>query len=300
MKIQRLTFAALVALLALWFVSPLRAAENTTTGTSLHCLWKVAGPSNAVYLLGSIHLLKRSDYPLGAAIESAFTNSGVVAFETDIEKLQSPETQMLLLGKSQLPEGETLEQQLTPGTYARFSNYVSQAGLPLMIFNRMKPFVAVAALTVIELQKLELDPEFGVDKYFFGRATKDGKRIVPLETVEFQLDLITGFSKAEGELVMKCSLADMDKTRRQFKEIVQAWQTGDATKLAGLLNEATREAPVIFKRLVTDRNRDWLPKIETLLAGQTNAIVIVGAGHLVGNEGVVELLKKKGRKVTQL
>jgi uncharacterized protein YbaP (TraB family) len=277
-------------------------AVETQTSANKHTLWKVSGTnaSTSVYLLGSIHLLKQTDYPLDPALESAFTNSRVVAFETDMAKMEQLDTQLSLLAKAQLPEGQTLEGQLTPSTYLLFSNYVNKSGMPMMVFSQMKPFLAVMMLEVLELKKLGLEPEHGVDKYFSERVTKEGKRMVSLETVDFQINLITSFSKEENELITKTSLADMDKALKDFQDIIQAWKTGDSVKLEKFLNEATEQSPAIFKRLLTDRNDNWLPKIEQFISGKENTIVIVGAGHLVGKQGVVELLKKKGYRVTQL
>ena len=110
---------------------------------------------------------------------------------------------------------------------------------------------------------------------------------------------VTDFTKEEGELLMKTTLQEIDTTTKDLAEMLRAWQTGDADKLEQLLNDASRKAPAIFKRLVGDRNRQWVPKIEEWLRGGNNAVVIVGAAHLVGKDGVVELLRKKGYKVTQ-
>jgi uncharacterized protein YbaP (TraB family) len=139
-----------------------------------------------------------------------------------------------------------------------------------------------------------------VDQYFFRRTQKDGKQVVALETLDFQIGMVTDFSKEEGELLMKSTLKEIDRTRELYGEMVTDWQTGNGAALEKMINESMHDAPVIFKRLVTDRSKSWLPKIEELAHGEKNAIIIVGAGHLVGNEGLVELLKKKGWKVTQL
>jgi uncharacterized protein YbaP (TraB family) len=159
--------------------------------------------------------------------------------------------------------------------------------------------MAAISLVVLELKKLELDPEYGLDKHFFSRARESSKKVVPLETLDFQLSLLTDFTKEEGELLLKTTIRDMETMEKEFGELLQAWKTGDSGKLEKLLNEAKQEAPVIYKRLVTDRNRNWLPKLEELLRGKENAIAIVGAGHLVGTNGVVELLRTKGYRVTQ-
>ena len=120
-----------------------------------------------------------------------------------------------------------------------------------------------------------------------------------METVDYQLDLITGFSKEEDELVMKSTLKEIDNVKKDIGELIKAWREGDADKLQKLMNDAMADFPAIYKRLLTNRNHNWIPKIEELVRGDKNAIIIVGAGHLVGKEGVVELLQKDGLKVTQ-
>jgi uncharacterized protein YbaP (TraB family) len=287
-------------LLGALFIAPAAAPSALSAETKHHSLWKVEGKSNTVYLLGSIHLLKESDYPLPAVIENAFTNSKIAAFETDIGEMESPEAQMKLLSQATLPPGETLEQQLSPEVYSAFTNYAREAGLPTAMLARFKPSMAAVTLVLIELQKLGLDPEAGVDRHFFKRARKDGKETVALETLDFQISLLTDLSKEEGELFMKTTLKEIGDTKKLFREMIEAWRTGDTAGLEKLLNEAKRDAPALFKRLVTDRNERWIAKIEELLRSGKNAIVIVGAGHLVGSKSVTELLTKKGFKIKQL
>jgi uncharacterized protein YbaP (TraB family) len=213
--------------------------------------------------------------------------------------MEKGETQMKLLGKAQLPAGETLAEQLPAGLYAQFTKHLEAAGLPEMMFAQMKPPMAAMMLVVLELQKQGLDPEQGLDKHFFGLARTAGKQISGLETVDFQIGLVTDFTKAEGEALMRSTLKEMDKLKTVIGDMLNAWQTGDTEKLEKLLNESVEEEPVIYKRLLTDRNNRWAPKIEEMCRDDKNTIVIVGAAHLVGKEGVVELLKKKGLKVTQ-
>jgi uncharacterized protein YbaP (TraB family) len=251
-------------------------------------------------LLGSIHLLKPENFPLPAPLETAFSNSPVAVFETDVEKMEDPQVQMKLMSKAQLPPGETLQQRLSPQTYAAFTNHARQSGLPMEMLQSMKPAMAAMMLDIVELTRLGADPANGVDKYFADRAVKDGKQIIGLETVDFQIDLMTTFSPDEDDLVMKTSLRDLDETKQNYGDIMAAWQAGDSAAIQKLLNQALQEAPSIYKRMLPDRNKSWVPKIEQLLRGGKNAIVIVGVAHLVGDDGVVELLKKNGLKVTQL
>ena len=271
---------------------------QTPAGTR-HTLWKVQGKSNSVHLLGSIHVLKTSDYPLATPIEAAFSNAPIVAFETDIAAVDDPSVALKLLTKGQLLAGETLSTQVSPKIHKMWTDRLKESGLPVEMFEPFTPAMASLTIVMLEMQKLGLDPEQGVDKHFFALARKSGKEIVPFEPPDFQINLLTSFTKEEGELLMKSTLQDMDTLKKDLAEMLRAWKTGDEDKLEKLLNDATKESPAIFKRLVTDRNRNWLPKIEEMARGQKNAIVIVGAGHLVGKEGVVELLRQKGWKVTQ-
>lgn len=299
MNKQSIRALGLLLLLAVVLVPAARAQERKPTPGHHHSLWQVNGRSNVVYLLGSIHLLKPTDYPLAAPIERAFTHSRIVVFETDLGKLQEPAMQLKLLSKSSLPAGETLKEQLSHDIYADFTNHAHAEGLSPVMFESLKPSMAAVTLEVFALIKLGLNPEYGVDQHFFRLARKAGKQIVPLETVDFQINLATDFSRQEGEQVLKSTLDEIDQTRKLFGEMVTAWKTGNAEDLARLLNHAKKESPTIYRRLVTDRNRQWIPKIEKLLRGSENAMVIVGAGHLVGKDGVVALLEKAGYHVTQ-
>lgn len=299
MKILKAFYPSLILLLCAFLSPTLPAQEAKAPASSHHTLWKIQGKQATVYLLGSVHALQEKDYPLPAVIESAFTNSRIVAFETDIGELESPALGMKMLSKSQLPEGQTLENVLSPEIYKNFMKHAEDSGTPSMMVERMKPAMAAMTLEIFELLKMGMNPQFGVDKHFYPLAQSAGKEILPLETVDYQLDLVTGFSKEEGELLMKSTLKEIDNIKKDLGELIKAWREGDADKLQKLMNDAMADSPVIYKRLLTDRNHNWIPKIEELVRGDKNAIIIVGAGHLVGKEGVVELLKKDGLKVTQ-
>lgn len=292
------TFTCLRLLLLLTVPAEVHA-QPAQPSAGKHSLWKVQGKSTAVYLLGSVHVLKKEDYPLPTPLEAAFSNSAIVAFETDIDAMEKPEVMMKMATKGMLPAGQTLHDQLSPAVYASFSNHVQKTGMPVAMFESFAPAMAAIALVALELRKMDLDPEQGLDKHFFAEARQREKKIVPLETIDFQIGLLTGFTRDEGELMMKSTLKDLDTMEKDFTELLTAWKTGNSGALEKLLNEAMEEAPVIYKRMVTDRNVTWLPRIEEWLNGKDPALVVVGAGHLVGKNGVIELLKKKGYRVTQ-
>ena len=248
-------------LLGIGFACPARAQapaakDAAAKTTEHHSLWKIEGKPAVVYLLGSVHVLKAEDYPLAEPIEKAFSNSDVVAFETDVAALEDPALAMKMLGKMQLPEGKTLETELSPEVYQQFQKHVAESGTPEIMFQKMKPAMAAMMIEVFELTKLGLQPEKGIDKHFFALAKDAGKTIVPLETVDFQLNLLTEFTKEEGEAMMKATLKDVENIKKDLADLIAAWKNGDSSKLDKMLNDAMQDSPAIYKRLVTNRNRN--------------------------------------------
>ena len=297
-KLIRPLPALFVCLLAGLATTP-RAAESVKP-TARHSLWKVPGKTNAVYLFGSIHFLKKDFYPLPAPIEDAFRNSQTVVFETDLAELEDLKTQFKLLQLGQFPAGETLEKNISKETYAKLqAKLKGTAGLNTML-DQFRPWMAAVTLVVFEIQKLGFDPNNGIDKYFHRQALKDKKQIEGLETVDFQTGLFADLSKEDQESFLKETLDDIDGFSKTFDDIIDGWKTGDSKKVEGLMLDSMRKYPAIYKKFVTDRNERWVPKIEGLLRSGKDAFVVVGAGHLVGTNGVVELLKKKGIPVQQL
>jgi uncharacterized protein len=262
-------------------------------------LWKIQGRTNAVYLLGSIHFCKSDFYPLAKPIEAAYQQSGTVVFEADLGELESIEVQTKLLTAGMLPADESLSQHLSKETYAALQAKLQSAFGQEAMFDRFRPWLAAVSLSVVEIQKLGFDPRQGIDKHFYEKARTDGKQIVPLETVEFQLGLFTGLSKEDQELFLKSTLEDIKRFSEIFSDVIQSWKTGDAKKLEALLLKIMKEHPALYKKLLTDRNRDWLPKVEKLVRDGKSAFVVVGMGHLVGEQSLVDLLRKNGVKVEQ-
>jgi hypothetical protein len=159
--------------------------------------------------------------------------------------------------------------------------------------------MAVTMFEAMELVNLGANPEYGEDQHFFKLAKESNHKIIPLETVEFQLNLMLSFSGPDEELLVEKTLEEMDDEKKEYNDLVTAWKTGDSAALEKMLNEM-RDAPTVFKKLVSDRTASWVPQVDELLQGSQNAMIIVGAGHLVGPDGMVELLRKQGYKVTQL
>jgi len=285
--------------LALLTPAPHLPAQESPAPQTKHCLWKIQGQTNAVFLFGSIHFLKKDFYPLDPPIEAAYRQSQMVVFETDLEEMLSPKTQVKMLQMGSCPAGETIQKQVAGETYAALTNDLRRLGLPLAMMDPFKPWMAAILLVGIELQKLGFEPDQGVDKYFHTKAQRDHKSLAGLETLEFQLGLFNSFSRAESEAMLLESLTEISRFKGTLLDLTAAWKSGDTQKIEGLMLENLRKFPQVYKKLMLERNVTWAGKISELLTQGKNAFVVVGAGHLAGKDSVVALLEKKGFRIEQ-
>jgi uncharacterized protein len=155
-------------------------------------------------------------------------------------------------------------------------------------------------MTALQLQRLGFDPNSGVDRYLAGRATKAGKPMAGLETAAFQIGLMDQLSASDQESMLRHSLKEMDLLDKGLDQIVRSWAAGDVPALEALLVNAMREYPAVHQKIIVDRNRRWLPEIERMIEQGESTLVVVGAAHLVGKEGVIELLKARGYTLEQM
>jgi uncharacterized protein YbaP (TraB family) len=139
----------------------------------------------------------------------------------------------------------------------------------------------------------------GVDRYFFNRAKKDAKEIIPLESAEYQLKLFAQMDEREQESFLRQTLEDLEVTETMASDMVNAWKSGDVEKLNSIMQMSFKEHPDMYDRFVLRRNENWISKIEDLINQDDNVFVIVGAGHLVGTKSLLDLLKVKGYKIEQ-
>ncbi len=297
---QRSVLFVMLAVVALFFPGSATHAGEKQSATGKHSLWKVQGKKNSVYVFGSIHFLKKEFYPLPQPVEEAYRKSSLVVFETDIEKMQTPEAHEKIAKVGKLPEDESLDQKISPETYEKLQAYLKKVGIPEHGLDGYRPWMTAVALLGIELQNLGFDPEQGVEKYFLGKAQQDKKAMAGLETVDFQISLFGEFSKGEQEEMLKETLAEVSRFKTILDEMIEAWKTGNDKALDKLILEEMRGFPNLYKKLLLDRNKNWADSLEKMLNDEKDIFVTVGYGHLVGKESVIELLQKKGFKIEQL
>lgn len=284
--------------LAWMFVTPLSVQESQAEKTK-HCLWSIEGVKNTTYLLGSIHFMRSDAYPLAEEIENAYQNSKKIVFEINPSEMNDPALQAKTMALGLYPEGQTLKQNVSEEIYSLLEKRLASVGLPKNLVNNLKPWLCALTLTIIELKKLGFDPTHGIDRYYFDKSKKDGKEIIGLETYENQLSFFAQLNKNEEELFLKQTLKEFEIIENTYSEMFESWRNGNIEKLDSLLKVSFKEFPQMYNLLVVQRNKDWISKIENLIKQSDNVLIIVGAGHLAGQESVLELLKEKGYKVIQ-
>jgi uncharacterized protein len=261
-------------------------------------LWKVSQGESSIYLLGSIHYLRKEHFPLRPSILDALDQSKRLVLEIDLDSLSPATTQRVTLEKALYGDGTTLAQNLDPDTYRLAAERAAQLGLDIKVLSPMKPWFVALTMTAFKLRQLGLDAALGVDRQLAERAKRSGKPINGLETFEFQLDIFDRLSKREQEMMLRETVAELERLDHNIARIVQAWLDGDGAALEKLMLAGMREYPDLYQRLIVERNRRWLPEIEKIIAAG-GAMVVVGAGHLVGQDGVIELLKSRGYTLEQ-
>jgi uncharacterized protein len=272
---------------------------TTRADGALHSLWELHGKHNTVYLLGSIHVLRPSDYPLPPVMLEAYGNAKSVLMEVNLEEISSEQVQAEMLASAILPEGKTLPDVLGKERYGRADALAHEVGIQLSMFDQFAPWFAAEAISQLQLTQLGFQPEAGVEMYFMERARNDGKSVAGLETVHDQISLFQNMPLDTQAEYLVSSLEQAHDLPKEVDTMVHAWQRGDAQWFANQLQSELGRDPRLYQAVLGARNRKWVPKIEALLNDDKNYLVIVGTGHLVGQGSVIELLKKDGIGATQ-
>ncbi|MBE9504910.1 MAG: TraB/GumN family protein [Proteobacteria bacterium] len=275
----------------------LTASQTAFADTSI---WKVQSDKSVLYLGGTVHLLRQSDYPLPVEYDKAYEKAALLVFEADIADLYKPETQQLLVSKGLYRDGTSLETVLSPEAYGALKKYCESAGIPVLSFNKFKPSMVMLTLLGQELQKMGIGKS-GVEEYYFRKANADKKPVKGLENIDEHIELITSMGKGNESNFILHSIKDLKEAERIINALIDGWREGDEKKLYELfIKEMKDEFPNLYKTLLVDRNRKWLPQIEDYLQTPETELVLVGAAHLIGPDGVIASLKNKGYKLEKL
>lgn len=300
-KMRKKIVNSLLIFVFIFLFNSFISVQNAISNTKKNFLWKVQSKTNTLYILGSIHSLKKEMYPLNKKIEDSFDKSDVLVVEANINDIGQIDIQRLL--ETAFYSGnETLEKHVSRETYELVKKEFGGLGVPLELINKQKPWFLALTLTSLELLKLGFDPNYGIDIYFLSKAT-GGKKIKELESIDYQINLFSKFSDDDQELFLLYTLKDINVLGRELDKLMEAWTSGDTKSMESIISKSItedRKMSLIYEKIIYERNRNMAARIEELLKTKETHFVIVGAGHLIGNKGIIEILRGKGYDVEQL
>ena len=302
--------------LTLLAVATLATAKESTPATApsvamaapapaapLPLLWKVSDADNAVYLLGSFHMLKASDYPVSADIEAALAESASVVFEVTPEQLRDPASAQKFMQAAAYGDARTLSSVLPAELHAKLDALLAPQGGSTTQLDGYKPWFVNLSLVLGLSRALGFSPEQGLDQYLMQRAAAAGKATGGLESIDAQLQALDGSPMAEQIAGLADFLDRPQDMPAMLGDMHQAWRAGDVEQLEALTGAEMREkTPETYRKVVVDRNDAWTPQLRAMLDGADtgDTLVVVGALHLLGDDGVVEKLRAHGYAVERI
>jgi uncharacterized protein YbaP (TraB family) len=295
---------AIAALALCSFASAGAELPTAGDGAQKHFLWKVTGPTGVVYLFGTIHAGKAAFYPLPSVIEDSFKKADTLIEEIDTsDPGEAARIEQGLAAVGGYANGDTITNHLSEATRSHLAAYVKKGRLPEPAIANMRPWLVSILVVQLEMKRRGVDPSYGLDQHFLKEARLSHKPIGALEDAASQLRLLSSLSEEFQDRLLLSSLVDMEKWADTFDLLTRAWQSGDAAAMAEAITRSVREYPQLeplMAKLLDERNTAMTAKIERFLQTPKSYFVAVGAGHLVGDQGILSQLRRKNFRVEQL
>lgn len=262
-------------------------------------VWKVQKNGHTLYLAGTSHVLRDQDFPLPAEFDIAYQAADHLIFETDIGAMEQADTQRKLMEAAIYQDGSTLKDHLSEKSWKMLEAYCNKNGIPLGMLATLRPSMATTVLLIQKLTQLGVG-EQGVDQFYYAKAMKDGKTTGALESVETQIDILMHMGEGHENEFITYSLEDMNTIEQDFTMLVNAWRSGNTQGLEKMMLKNLTVMPDLYQTMLVDRNNSWLPIIEQHANANQTTLVLVGAAHLVGKDGILQNMQRRGYKITQI
>lgn len=284
----------------------LASLDELGADRAMPLFWRVESTRGAtLYLLGSVHLGPPGGWSYPPAVEQAFEDASALVVEVDPDELDERTRQLLLARYGMLSPGRRLQDLVSPGTWAALQRQVARSDLPAAMVDHMQPWLITNLLVLEATQRLGWSPVGGVDVGFMRRAGE--RSIVALESAELQMALFAALPPDVQELVLRDTLGRFDDVGDYVSRLVEVWRVGDEAALEAFVFESYHADPAFapfFEALIFRRNHEMAARLRVLLDAEQHrgetVFVTVGAGHLVGPQGIPEILADLGYPVVQL
>ena len=272
-------------------------------GTRALCdVWRVTDDAgHTLYLAGSIHYLRASDYPLPAPYEQAYRASTALAFEHDPAD-DGRRFQEAFGAATRYPLGGKLKDHVDPRTYAYLLRVVGNAHgstAPEERIEHLRPW-ALAFLLESPGGLQGVSSSFGVEAHFVEKARRDHKPMAGLVPLRDHIAVFGKMSDADSEAWLLLAFIHMNTEGKAFEQSVANWKRGDVAAMDRAEQEELRDAPGLRRRMLSDRNAVWVPRLEGYLRSGKTWMAIAGAAHMAGGDSVPTLLRARGYHVEQL
>ena len=279
-------------------------AAPTSSTAPVPLLWKVSDRDNTLYLLGSLHLLKPSDYPLSSDVDRAFDDAEKVVFEVALEELSDPATAQKFMLAARYADDRRLSTVVPPVLREKLDRLLARQGGSIAAIDGFEPWFVNLSLTLGMAAAQGFKAEIGLDQHLARRAVEAGKATGALESIDFQLAALDASPMDEQVAGLVDFVDRFAEMPGVLDELHSAWRLGDAARLEQLTRvEMQEKAPASYRIMNVQRNDAWLPQLQAMLDGQgkgNDVLAVVGSLHLLGSDGVVEKLRAKGYTVDRL
>ena len=302
LRLVALLPAAALALEPVRLSAPTAAAgANAAADDGLHVFWRLdKAVGGHLFLLGSLHFGDERLYPLPGVIEDAYREAAEIVFETDLRQTMQPGFAELMRVRAELTPPTTLAEVIPAAMIESFRAVARELGVEPLYLERFRAWYCANQLMSLALRLAGVDSRRGIDQVFCARAVSDGKPIETLETPSFQVELFAGLAEPQAAALLTESLVEVSQVREFVERMLTAYVHGDLQALGDLVAASFDGAPELRRRFLTDRNATWMPALEALARRDGSQFIVVGTGHLLGDDGVITRLRLAGHRVTRL
>ncbi|MEL7536027.1 MAG: TraB/GumN family protein [Pseudomonadota bacterium] len=272
----------------------------TLTAADAAPLWRAERGDESFYLLGSVHVLEAGEVDANATIRAAYANASTLVFELDVGALEPTAVRALISVISRSPDGRQLADLVGPEHWPEIVADAETAGVSLDRLRYSEPWHAAMLVSQQLLRGLGYDGTHGVEAVLGQWAARDAKPVIGLETLSQQLRYFDSLSlDAQRELLGK-TLREADELDGEMRTLVSAWRNADLAYFEAELYEELQELPELHDRLLVERNRDWVDRIEHLAKRGDRLLIVVGALHLVGPDSLLAALEARGYRLQKV
>lgn len=285
------------AALLLLLTGAARAQPQAPVIEAYPVMWTVHTPTATAYLLGSIHLLPPNVHWQTPQIEAAMRAADVFVFETPIDAAAQKEVADYVATHGMLPEGVTLPSLLDVAQLMDYHAALKATGVDPAAIENKRPWLAALVFDLAGAMHAHYSLDSGVDQKIHNYAEAQHRQIASFETVSDQLALFAPKSEKLEVKEFDVSLKEILSDPNELDDLVEAWEHGNASRVAAMMNKGLSDDPAAAKALLYDRNAKWFAELKTMLGQKHTYFITVGTGHLVGPKSVPALLRAAGYKV---